>query len=125
MKIEVNANGNLVRTFFNHNGTQTMEVFKDDQGVASLIEWDIPDLDETEHIGLWFEGNKLVDYDGIADYMPIEAIELLEFMCYNMNYARQDVEECWECDKEFNIDESDSLFCSLECKAKWFEERRG
>jgi hypothetical protein len=45
------------------------------------IEWDIPDADEYEEIGLWYEmrGDKraLVDYDGVMS-LPIEAANMLE-----------------------------------------------
>lgn len=117
----INANGNPQITFTNHNGTQTMEVFTID-GVPSMIEWDIPDLDETEHIGLWFEDKKLVDYDGIAYYMPIQAIELVESLGYNMNYARTDIQECWECDAVIPVTPYDDPFCSDACKNKWYPE---
>lgn len=40
------------------------------------IEWDIPGLDEVEHIGLTFEDRVLVDYDGIMA-LPHEAIAFL------------------------------------------------
>lgn len=30
-----------------------------------FIEWDIPALEEVEHIGLVFDGKTLVDYDGV------------------------------------------------------------
>lgn len=44
-----------------------------------FIEWDIPAIEVTEHIGLWVEpGTRaLADYDGVAS-LPREAAELLE-----------------------------------------------
>lgn len=61
----------------------TMELFKDDKGVPSMIEWDVPDLEETEHIGLWFEGKSLIDYDGVFE-LPLEAIKLIRKAGYSV-----------------------------------------
>jgi hypothetical protein len=41
-----------------------------------LIEWDIPGLDQTEHIGIWTEKGELTDYDGLMS-LPNRAVELL------------------------------------------------
>lgn len=59
----------------------TMTLYQAER-VRYSIEWDIPSLEETEDIGLWFEVNadgklELVDYDGIMS-LPEQAIELLE-----------------------------------------------
>lgn len=48
---------------------------------TGFIEWDIPSLDRTENIGLWFEIDKdgkrtLSDYDGVFS-LPSEAIALI------------------------------------------------
>ena len=48
---------------------------------TGFIEWDIPSLDCTENIGLWFEIDKegkrtLSDYDGVFS-LPSEAIALI------------------------------------------------
>ena len=40
------------------------------------VEMDIPDLDETEHIGLWIENGALVDYDGVYSLPKEVAAEL-------------------------------------------------
>ncbi|MEX0597121.1 MAG: hypothetical protein WD512_11530 [Candidatus Paceibacterota bacterium] len=61
----------------------TMELFKDDQGVPTMIEWDVPSLEETEHIGLWFDGKTLTDYDGVFE-LPIEAIKLIRKYGYSV-----------------------------------------
>lgn len=59
----------------------TMELFVHDgsnmMGGSGCIEWDVPSMDETVHIGFWWRGKKLVDYDGVFD-LPKEAIKLLE-----------------------------------------------
>lgn len=72
----------------------TMELWCSKGGVPEMIEWDIPSLEETEHIGLVFDGKILIDYDGIFS-MPDEAIELLEGLGYNCNYAKDNC--CWAC----------------------------
>lgn len=41
-----------------------------------FIEWDIPDLEATETIGLEFDGKELTDYDGVMS-LPREAIALI------------------------------------------------
>ena len=48
---------------------------------TGFIEWDIPSLERTEYIGLWFEIDQdgkrtLSDYDGVFA-LPSEAIELM------------------------------------------------
>lgn len=53
----------------------TMDLFKIEDG-RYLIEWDIPRIEITEHIGIWTEKNELVDYDGVMS-LPKEAVELL------------------------------------------------
>ena len=44
---------------------------------SGMIEWDVPKLEVTEHIGIWTEDGKLCDYDGIMGYPPKEAYDLL------------------------------------------------
>lgn len=61
----------------------TMEFFEYEDGNAphAMIEWNIPALEEIEHIGLTFEmldGKRtLTDYDGVHS-LPDEAIALVE-----------------------------------------------
>lgn len=54
----------------------TMELFKDDNGVPCMIEWDCPEQEITEQIGLFFDGKSLEDYDGVFE-LPKEAIKLI------------------------------------------------
>lgn len=59
----------------------TMELTIYDDHVG-CIEWDIPELETTEHIGLWFETTpegklSLSDYDGVF-CLPIQAIHMIE-----------------------------------------------
>lgn len=58
----------------------TMDLYFRDDGDA-FIEWDIPSLEETEQIGLWFDfdaaGKRtLRDYDGVMS-LPAECVDLL------------------------------------------------
>lgn len=62
----------------------TMDLYmSEDDRMSAFIEWDIPDLDMTEGIGLVFEhsadGSRrvLVDYDGVMT-LPDQAMDLLE-----------------------------------------------
>ena len=89
--------GNLLLTFespinldngFTNNPlgtfTSTMELFKNDEGIPEMIEWDIEELETTESIGLWFDGNDLCDYDGVFE-LPKEAIELIKQSGFNVS----------------------------------------
>lgn len=59
----------------------TMELYTANGTLADgsgEIEWDIPALEETEHIGVWWnEARELTDYDGVF-CLPNEAIDLLQ-----------------------------------------------
>lgn len=61
----------------------TMELFEDG------IEWDIPDLEDTIWIGLWFEDQTLTDYDGVFE-LPLQAVELLEHAGYTVSQEFKD-----------------------------------
>ena len=55
-----------------------------------VIEWTVnPDLDEEEYveIGVWTEGKKVVDYDGVFE-LPKEAFKLLEDLEFDMEDMR-------------------------------------
>lgn len=52
----------------------TMDLYRD--GSEAFIEWDIPDLEITEVIGIWLDGDTLTDYDGVMS-LPKEAIQML------------------------------------------------
>jgi hypothetical protein len=74
--------------------TSTMELFRKEGGIPSLIEWvvDMGDEDElVEHIGLfWEEGSKtLRDYDGVFS-LPEIVIPWLESLGYTMDYAKDE-----------------------------------
>ena len=61
-----------------HGWTMDLHFENDNTG---FIEWDIPSLDRTENIGLWFDIDKngkrsLSDYDGVFS-LPNEAAALL------------------------------------------------
>jgi len=38
--------------------------------------------------GLWFKDNELVDYDGIAGYLPAEILDVLEAEGFNVDEMR-------------------------------------
>ena len=57
----------------------TMTLYVDKHNNKGFIEWEYENNDEddgAEEIGLWFEGNKVTDYDGVFE-LPTEAIQLL------------------------------------------------
>ena len=54
-----------------------MDLYLADDRRRGCIEWDIPDLDTTEEIGLWFdEAGALTDYDGIMS-LPAQAATII------------------------------------------------
>jgi hypothetical protein len=63
---------NVSQGFHNFN----MELTKVRENVYN-IEWNIPSLDTVFNIGIWTEGKKVTEYDGVFE-LPKEAIELLE-----------------------------------------------
>lgn len=89
MKYSTNKNGNLELTFTSpinvDNGftnvlqgeaESSMELYTSGNGTPVMIEWDVPELEMTEHIGLFFDGRTLEDYDGVFE-LPIQAIKLI------------------------------------------------
>jgi len=64
----------------------TLELFTCENG-SYFIEWDIPELGETEHIGIFVdEGTKVIcDYDGVFE-VPEQAIEFLKEQGFNVDY---------------------------------------
>jgi hypothetical protein len=54
----------------------TMTLYLSDDRSKGMIEWDIPAIDEVEHIGLWFQDGDLTDYDGTMA-LPPQAVAML------------------------------------------------
>jgi hypothetical protein len=46
------------------------------------IEWDVSELGEGAHIGIWHEDKRVTDYDGVFE-LPLQAIQLLEKNGFN------------------------------------------
>lgn len=59
----------------------TMTLWTD--GDSLMIEWDIPTLDEVEHIGLEMEGKRVVGYDGVMSF-PRPAYKWLRSLGYRI-----------------------------------------
>lgn len=102
MKIEQKQNGNWLATFNspigidngytnNHQGNfeSTMELFLDDNGEPCGIEWDVPDLETTEHIGIEFWDDEIQGYDGVFE-LPQQAIEFLEKVGFKVSEDLKD-----------------------------------
>jgi hypothetical protein len=53
---------------------------------SGFAEWEIPRLKEYEEIGLSFDGNMLIDYDGVFS-LPSELVSFLKVQGYDMSYA--------------------------------------
>lgn len=78
----------------------TMEFFprsssSQEMSFFGCIEWIVYDADGNdefvEHIGLWVQDNKLVDYDGVYD-IPREALQLLIHMGVDLEYYEEELE---------------------------------
>lgn len=73
----INEENSWNSTTLSNSTESTMEMFMpEDKNSEGSIEWDIPELDITVNIGVWFEKGRLVDYDGVFD-LPKEAIKLI------------------------------------------------
>jgi hypothetical protein len=55
----------------------TMTLYFSERESYGYIEWDIPYLNEFKVIGLWFENDELIDYDGVFS-LPKQAIEMIK-----------------------------------------------
>lgn len=67
----------------------TLELFEIEEGYGYMIEWDIPELEETEHIGIFCQDipKEVSDYDGVFE-VPKEAIKFLEDNGFNCEYLK-------------------------------------
>lgn len=99
MVYSTSKKGNLVLTFNSPIGLErsatpdietlsegtesTMELWADNQGAPMSIEWNVPELDFYAEIGLEFDGQELVDYDGVFE-LPKEAIKLIRKAGYTV-----------------------------------------
>lgn len=60
-----------------HESTMVLYLYTNEAG-KGFIEWDVPALETTENIGLWFNAEReLIDYDGIMGFLPEQAVKLL------------------------------------------------
>lgn len=93
LEFKTNKNGNLEVSFTSNinidngqryipqgNKVSEMELFTNDNGTPTMIEWVVYDeegnTEFVEHIGLWFDGKTLTDYDGVFE-IPVEALKLI------------------------------------------------
>ncbi len=67
------------------NSKSEIEVTIRENGTG-YFEWSVPDLDEYEEGGLWFEGNAITDYDGVM-CLPKQLIDHLKEQGYDMSYV--------------------------------------
>lgn len=102
MVITKTKNGNHLATFNsdisidngytnNYQGKfeSTMELFVDDDNEPTMIEWDVPKLETTEHIGLEFWDDEVQGYDGVFE-LPLQAIQFLERVGYKVSEDLKD-----------------------------------
>lgn len=61
----------------------TIELFRDEDGVPSGMEWIVGDVEFVEGIGLEFEGKRLTGYDGVFE-LPAQAIRMLRDLGYTV-----------------------------------------
>lgn len=63
-----------------------IEIYIDKSTGEGWFEWDVPELEITESGMLIFEGNELVDYDGVMS-LPHQLIKELQESGFNMDHA--------------------------------------
>ena len=63
----------------------TMDITITEDGSGHVI-WDIEELEMEECIGLWFDENELIDYDGVFE-LPEQLITFLNSQGYDMAWA--------------------------------------
>lgn len=87
-KTDVSVDNGYVNTY-QGKFDQSFELYKEDDR-HYMIEWDIPGMDTTEHVGMIFDENlNLIDYDGVFEF-PKEAIAWLEGLNlgFNLDYVK-------------------------------------
>jgi hypothetical protein len=55
----------------------TTRLLSDSKNGCGSIEWTVEELDICEHIGVWWEDGKIIDYDGVFEF-PKEAAKLMK-----------------------------------------------
>jgi hypothetical protein len=67
-----------------------IELFEIIEGYEYTVEWDIPELEETEYIGIWCRDGKktLSDYDGVFE-IPLEIQKFLEDNGFDCSYLEE------------------------------------
>jgi hypothetical protein len=65
-----------------------MELFLSEDRTTGTIEWCVQDY--VTHIGVWFDGDELSDYDGVYE-IPAQALDLLEMAGFNVDEYREDL----------------------------------
>jgi hypothetical protein len=84
------SNINVDNGYTNHSQGYhefTMELFFTEGGEPCMIEWDIPSLGETEHIGIEVDGKNVTGYDGVFE-MPEQAITMLEELGFDCSEVK-------------------------------------
>jgi hypothetical protein len=82
----INSETSFGATPLSEDTESTLELFDHEDGSYG-IEWDVPELEITEYIGIWCEeGTKeICDYDGVFE-VPKEAIEMLKEQGFDCSY---------------------------------------
>lgn len=62
-----------------------LDIHISDDGIG-YVEWEIEALNTGETIGLWFDDDELIDYDGVFE-LPSELVVYLREQGYNMDYV--------------------------------------
>ena len=81
----INLETTFSETNLSKNTKSEIDITINEDGKGCAL-WGVEELEIEESIGLWFEGNELVDYDGIFS-LPKQLIDFLTEKGYNMEWA--------------------------------------
>jgi hypothetical protein len=81
----INRETSFGQTNLAENTRSTIDITIREDG-SGFAEWDIPNLELTEEIGLRFEGNELTDYDGVFS-LPSDLVKYLSDQGFDMSWA--------------------------------------
>ena len=80
---ETTSGGNAPLT----DETKSIMLLNIDASGEGFADWSVPEFDIEESIGLWFDDNELIDYDGVFE-LPKELIDKLSELGYDSSYAK-------------------------------------
>jgi hypothetical protein len=81
----INRENSFGQVNLSENTKSQMTININPEGKGYVL-WEIDELEIEEGIGLWFQGNELIDYDGVFE-LPPELVKFLSQQGYDMTWA--------------------------------------